>query len=139
MLRVVRVPPITFTRMFEPRHNILSNVRADIRTYVVSWLKHSRESNRPVPGPIDGKKLMRQEEKQTRKLTADHDLHARTIEENLLDIALVNVTEENFATRMVERKTWNMRKRIGINNNSMMTKFYYKLTVLFIEVNFIIK
>ena len=27
--------------MFEPFHNILSNVRADIRKYVVSWLKHS--------------------------------------------------------------------------------------------------
>ena len=37
--------------MFEPRHNILSNVRTDIRKYVVSWLKHSRESNRPLPGP----------------------------------------------------------------------------------------
>ena len=46
-----RVPPIIFTRMFEPRHNILSNVPADIRQYVVSWLKHSRESNRPVLGP----------------------------------------------------------------------------------------
>ena len=27
-------------RMFEPRHNILSNVRAAIRKYVVTWLKH---------------------------------------------------------------------------------------------------
>ena len=43
--------PFTFTRMFEPRHNIRSNVRADIPKYV-SWLKHSRESNRPAPGPI---------------------------------------------------------------------------------------
>ena len=50
-LRVVRVPPITFMRMFEPRHNILSNVRTNVRKYVVTWLKHSRESNRPVPGP----------------------------------------------------------------------------------------
>ena len=49
---MVRVPPITFTRMFEPRHNILSNVRADIRKYIVSWLKHSRERNRLLPGPI---------------------------------------------------------------------------------------
>ena len=40
------------TRVFEPRHNILSNVRADIRKLVVSWLKHSRESDRAVPGPI---------------------------------------------------------------------------------------
>ena len=38
--------------MFEPRHNILSNVRADIGKYVVLWLKHSRESNRAVPGPL---------------------------------------------------------------------------------------
>ena len=38
--------------MFEPRHNILSNVRADIRKYVVSWLKHSRGSNRPVTNYI---------------------------------------------------------------------------------------
>ena len=38
--------------MFEPRHNIVSNVRADIRNYVVSWLKHSRESKSPVLGPI---------------------------------------------------------------------------------------
>ena len=43
--------PITFTRMFEPRHNILSNVRADIRMYVVSWLEHLRKSITPVPGP----------------------------------------------------------------------------------------
>ena len=28
-------------RMLEPRHNILSNVRADIRENVASWLKHS--------------------------------------------------------------------------------------------------
>ena len=49
---MVRVLSITFTGMFEPRHNILSNVRGDIRKYVVSWLKHSHESNRPVPGPI---------------------------------------------------------------------------------------
>ena len=27
--------------MFVPRHNILSNAHADIRTYVVSWLKYS--------------------------------------------------------------------------------------------------
>ena len=33
-------------------HNILSNVRSDIRKYVVSWLKHSGESTKPVPGPI---------------------------------------------------------------------------------------
>ena len=38
--------------MFEPRHNILSNVRADIRKYVVSWLKLLRASNGPVPGPM---------------------------------------------------------------------------------------
>ena len=38
--------------MFEPRHNILSNVRVDIRMYVVSWLKYLRESTRPVFGPI---------------------------------------------------------------------------------------
>ena len=38
--------------MFEPRHNMLSNVLADIRKYVVSWLKHLRKSNRPVLGPI---------------------------------------------------------------------------------------
>ena len=30
--------------MFELRHNILSNVRTNVRKYVVSWLKHSRES-----------------------------------------------------------------------------------------------
>ena len=53
---MVRIPPIT--RMFEPRHNILSDVRADIRKYVVSWLKHSRESNRSVPGPtVEDKNL----------------------------------------------------------------------------------
>ena len=28
-------------RMFEPRHNIISNDRADIREYIVSCLKHS--------------------------------------------------------------------------------------------------
>ena len=44
--------PYTFTRMFEPRHNILSNARADIGKYVVSWLKHSRETDTPAPGPI---------------------------------------------------------------------------------------
>ena len=35
-----------------PRHNIFSNVRADIRQYVVSWRKRSREKNRPLPGPM---------------------------------------------------------------------------------------
>ena len=44
--------PVTFTRMFEPRHNILSNVRADNRKYVVTWLKHSRESNRRYPNQL---------------------------------------------------------------------------------------
>ena len=44
--------PMTFTRMFEPRHNIFSNVRTTVRKYVVSWFEHSRESNRPVPGPL---------------------------------------------------------------------------------------
>ena len=44
---------LLFSRwMFEPRHNILSNVRTDIGKNVVSWLEHSRESNRPVPGPL---------------------------------------------------------------------------------------
>ena len=46
----VRVPPVTFTRMFEPRHNILPDVRTNVGKYVMSWLEHSRESNRPVPG-----------------------------------------------------------------------------------------
>ena len=48
---MVWIRPITFTRMFEPRHNILLNVRVGIRNNVVSWLKHSRESNRSIPGP----------------------------------------------------------------------------------------
>ena len=43
--------PITSTLMLEPRHNILSNFLADIRKYVVTWLKHLRESIRPVAGP----------------------------------------------------------------------------------------
>ena len=42
----------TFTRMFEPRHNILSNNRPNVRKYVVTWLEHSRECNRAVPGPL---------------------------------------------------------------------------------------
>ena len=33
------------------QHTVLRNVRAHIRKYVVSWLKHSRESNRPLLGP----------------------------------------------------------------------------------------
>ena len=34
--------PITFTRMFEPRHNILSIVRTRAFVkYVVTWLEHS--------------------------------------------------------------------------------------------------
>ena len=37
----ILVRPITFTRMFEPRHNILSNVRANVRKYVVTRLEHS--------------------------------------------------------------------------------------------------
>ena len=51
---MVRVPPITFKQTFEPSHDILSNVRADIRKYVVSWLKPLRESNRPVAGSTCG-------------------------------------------------------------------------------------
>ena len=38
--------------MFEPRHNIISNVRTNVRKYVVTWLERSRESNRPVFGPF---------------------------------------------------------------------------------------
>ena len=41
--------PITFTRMFEPRHNKRSTVLSNVRKYM---LKHSRESNRPVAGAI---------------------------------------------------------------------------------------
>ena len=41
--------PITFTRMFEPRHNVLSNIRTNVRKYVVTWLEHSREINRRYP------------------------------------------------------------------------------------------
>ena len=41
---LVRVPPITFTRMFEPRHKILSNVRTNVRKYVVTWLERLRGS-----------------------------------------------------------------------------------------------
>ena len=36
---------------FEPRHNLHSDVRTNVRKYVVTWLEHSCESNRPVPGP----------------------------------------------------------------------------------------
>ena len=43
-----RYRPITFTRMFEPRHNIISNVRK----YIATWLEHSRESNRPLLRPL---------------------------------------------------------------------------------------
>ena len=39
---------IIFTRMFEPRHNILSNVRTNVRKYILACLEHSRESNSPV-------------------------------------------------------------------------------------------
>ena len=35
--------------MFEPRHNILSNIRTNVRKYVVTWLEHSRESNKLYP------------------------------------------------------------------------------------------
>ena len=45
---LVRVPAITSTRMFEPRHNIFSNV-------VSMFWRGSNirpESNRPVPGPL---------------------------------------------------------------------------------------
>ena len=40
---------ITFTRIFEPRHNILSNVHTNVRKYVVTRLEHSRESDRRYP------------------------------------------------------------------------------------------
>ena len=48
-LVLVGVPPITFTWMFEPRHNILPNVCTNVGKYVVTWLEHSRESNRRYP------------------------------------------------------------------------------------------
>ena len=38
--------------MFEPRHNILSNVRTNVQKYVVTSLEYSRENKRPVPGPL---------------------------------------------------------------------------------------
>ena len=31
--------------MYEPRHNILSNVRADIRQYIVTWLERGPDQN----------------------------------------------------------------------------------------------
>ena len=37
---------------FKPRHNLLSNVRTNVRKYAVTWLEHSRESNMPEPGPL---------------------------------------------------------------------------------------
>ena len=43
---LVRAAAYYFTRMFEPRHNILSNVRTNVRKYIVTWFEHSRESNR---------------------------------------------------------------------------------------------
>ena len=49
---LVRVPPITFTRMFEPRHNIF---RTFVRTFESMLWRGSnieRESKRSVPGPI---------------------------------------------------------------------------------------
>ena len=49
---LVWVPPITLTRKFEPRNNILWNVRTNVGKYVVTWLEHSRESNRPLPGSL---------------------------------------------------------------------------------------
>ena len=41
--------PITFTLMFELRHNLFSNVRTNVRKYVVTWLVHLRENNRRYP------------------------------------------------------------------------------------------
>ena len=38
--------------MFEPRYNILLNVRTNVRKYVVTWIEHSRESNRPALEPL---------------------------------------------------------------------------------------
>ena len=50
-LRVVQVPPIIscYNVRTTSQH---TSVRADIGKYVVTWLKHSRGSNRPLPGPI---------------------------------------------------------------------------------------
>ena len=33
------------------KSNVQDTTQYTFRAYVVSWLKHSRESNRPVPGP----------------------------------------------------------------------------------------
>ena len=44
---MVRVPVYYFHA--NVWHNILSNVHTNVRKYVVTWLKHSRESNRRYP------------------------------------------------------------------------------------------
>ena len=38
--------------MFEQRHNILSNIRTNVRKYVVTWLEHYSREVMTVPGPI---------------------------------------------------------------------------------------
>ena len=46
---------LLLSREYSSHDNILSNVRTNVRKYAVTWLKHSRESNRPLPGPkIEG-------------------------------------------------------------------------------------
>ena len=44
-----RYRPLTSTRMFEPRHNIFSNIRTNVRECVVTWLEHSRKNNSRYP------------------------------------------------------------------------------------------
>ena len=61
--------------MFEPRQNILADVRVDIRKYVVSWLKHSCEINRPVHGlnQNQGSRWLTQKNKRFREMLLAND------------------------------------------------------------------
>ena len=49
---MVRVPANYFHANVRAKNNILSNVRTNVQKYVVTWLEHSLENNRPVPEPL---------------------------------------------------------------------------------------
>ena len=105
ILSVVRVPPITFTRMSKPRHNILSNVRADIRKYVVAWLKHSRECNRPVAGPICDRAIFDREQNEN----VSETLHTKVSDATIKQVSLIRESQASF------NWTW---KRITVDSRA---------------------
>ena len=100
--------------MFEPCHNILSNVRADIRKYVVSWLKRSHESDRPVPGPTCTRPIPddRSGPIRLKNMLKISDSSWRTKTTSITNISL----DKKQISRFLYVTMWNLKRRFCLDD-----------------------